>query len=151
MGMLYNKYAILCSPARRRAASQLELPNYVKVRDRTGTRADVWRKFMSHKFLMPFLTAAFLIAPAVLPSGLVSAMAPGLSGAAQAKAINLNSSRSTTTESAIPALERAWAQSAWVAAEAAAPWAQSAWAAAEAGAPNKQRRQAPPRAAPAPA
>ena len=49
---------------------------------------------MSHKFLIPILTAAFLIAPAVLPSGLVSAMAPGLSGAAQAKAINLNSSRS---------------------------------------------------------
>jgi hypothetical protein len=58
---------------------------------------------MSHKFLMPFLTAAFLIAPAALPSGLVSAMAPGLSGAAQAKALNLNSSRSnnyrtTTTQ-----------------------------------------------------
>jgi hypothetical protein len=58
---------------------------------------------MSHKFLIPFLTAAFLVAPAVLPNGLVSAIAPGLSGAAHAKAINLNSSRSnnyrtTTTQ-----------------------------------------------------
>ena len=49
---------------------------------------------MSRKFMIPLLTAGFLVAPAVLPSGLVSAMAPGLSGAAQAKAINLNSSRS---------------------------------------------------------
>ena len=49
---------------------------------------------MSHKFLMPFLAAAFLVAPVVLPSAVVSVMAPGVSGAAQAKAINLNSSRS---------------------------------------------------------
>ena len=48
---------------------------------------------MSHKFFIPFLTAGFLVAPAVLPSVLVSAMAPGLSGAAQATK-NLNSSRS---------------------------------------------------------
>jgi uncharacterized membrane protein YgcG len=41
---------------------------------------------MSHKFLIPFLTAACLVAPAVLPRALVSAMVPGLSGAAQAKA-----------------------------------------------------------------
>jgi hypothetical protein len=54
---------------------------------------------MSHKFLMPFLTAACLVAPSVLPSALVSAMAPGLSGAAQA-AINLNSSRSNTYRTA---------------------------------------------------
>jgi hypothetical protein len=48
---------------------------------------------MSHKLLIPFLTAGFLVAPAVLPSVLVSAMGPGLSGAAQASK-NLNSSRS---------------------------------------------------------
>lgn len=48
---------------------------------------------MSHKFLVPILTAVFLVAPAVLPRVLVSAMAPGLSGAVQA-AKNLNSSRS---------------------------------------------------------
>jgi hypothetical protein len=47
---------------------------------------------MSHKFLVPILTAVFLVAPAVLPRVLV-AMAPGLSGAVQA-AKNLNSSRS---------------------------------------------------------
>jgi hypothetical protein len=40
-----------------------------------------------------FLAAAFLVAPAALPSAFVSAIAPGLSGSAQA-AINLNSSRS---------------------------------------------------------
>jgi hypothetical protein len=54
---------------------------------------------MSHKFLIPILTAAFLVAPSVLPSALVSAMAPGLSGSAQA-AINLNSSRSNTYRTA---------------------------------------------------
>jgi hypothetical protein len=48
---------------------------------------------MSHKFLIPFLAAAFLVAPAVLPRALVSAIAPGVSGTAQA-VINLNSSRS---------------------------------------------------------
>lgn len=48
---------------------------------------------MSHKFLVPILTAVFLVAPAVLPRVLVSAMAPGFSGAVQA-AKNLNSSRS---------------------------------------------------------
>lgn len=48
---------------------------------------------MSHKLLIPFLTAGFLVVPAVLPSVLVSAIAPGLSGAAQA-VTNLNSSRS---------------------------------------------------------
>jgi hypothetical protein len=54
---------------------------------------------MSHKFLMPFLTAVCLVAPSVLPSTLVSAIAPGLSGAAQA-AINLNSSRSNSYRTA---------------------------------------------------
>jgi hypothetical protein len=48
---------------------------------------------MSHKFLIPILTAAFLVAPVVLPRALVSAIAPGVSGAAQA-VTNLNSSRS---------------------------------------------------------
>ena len=48
---------------------------------------------MSHKLLIPFLTAGFLVTPAVLPSVLVSAMGPGFSGAAQASK-NLNSSRS---------------------------------------------------------
>jgi len=59
---------------------------------------------MSHKFLVPILTAVFLVAPAVLPRVLVSAMAPGLSGAVQA-AKNLNSSRSNiyrTTKSRTP-------------------------------------------------
>jgi len=54
---------------------------------------------MSHKFLMPFLTAVFLVAPPVLPRVVVSAIAPGLSGAAQA-AINLNSSRSNNYRTA---------------------------------------------------
>jgi hypothetical protein len=48
---------------------------------------------MSRNFIIPFLTAAFLVAPAVLPRVLESAMAPCLSGAAQASK-NLNSSRS---------------------------------------------------------
>ena len=48
---------------------------------------------MSRNFIIPFMTAGFLIAPAVLPSVLISAMAPGFSGAAQATK-NLNSSRS---------------------------------------------------------
>jgi hypothetical protein len=55
---------------------------------------------MSHKYLMPFLAAAFLVAPAVLPRALVSAIAPGVSGTAQAKAINLNSSRSNNYRTA---------------------------------------------------
>jgi hypothetical protein len=50
---------------------------------------------MSHKFLIPFLTTVFLVAPAVLPRALVSAVAPGVSGAAQAEA-NVTSSRSNT-------------------------------------------------------
>ena len=50
---------------------------------------------MSHKFLMLFLAVAFLVAPALLPRALVSAIAPGVSGTAQA-AINLNSSRSNS-------------------------------------------------------
>jgi hypothetical protein len=48
---------------------------------------------MAHKFLIPFLTAGFLVTPTVLPSVLVSAMGPGLSGVAQASK-KLNSSRS---------------------------------------------------------
>ena len=54
---------------------------------------------MSHIFFVSILTAAFLVAPAVLPRALVSAMAPGLSGAAQA-ALNLNSSRSNNYRTA---------------------------------------------------
>jgi hypothetical protein len=57
---------------------------------------------MSHKFLVPILAAAFLVAPAVLPRVLVSAMAPGLSGAAQAASANhdkSNTFRTTTTHS----------------------------------------------------
>jgi hypothetical protein len=50
---------------------------------------------MSHKFLVPILTAAFLVAPAVLPPALVSAMAPGLSGVAQA-VTTINTSRSNS-------------------------------------------------------
>jgi hypothetical protein len=50
---------------------------------------------MSHKFLIPFLTAAFLVAQVVLPRALVSAIAPSFSGAAQA-ATTVNSSRSNT-------------------------------------------------------
>jgi hypothetical protein len=48
---------------------------------------------MSRKFMIPLLTVAFFVAPAVLPSVLVSAIAPGISGVAQA-VTNLNSSRS---------------------------------------------------------
>jgi hypothetical protein len=54
---------------------------------------------MSHKFSILILTAAFVVAPAVLPSVLVSAMPPGLSGAAQATK-NLNSSRSNVNRTA---------------------------------------------------
>jgi hypothetical protein len=50
---------------------------------------------MSHKFLIPILTAAFLVAPVVLPRALVSAIAPSLSAAAQAETV-INSSRSNT-------------------------------------------------------
>ena|ERR1700730_18275107 len=60
---------------------------------------------MSHKFSIPILAAAFLVAPAVLPRVLVSAMTPGLSAVAE-EAINLNSSRSnkdrkTKTDSSV--------------------------------------------------
>jgi hypothetical protein len=48
---------------------------------------------MFRKSLTPLLAAAFLVAPAMLPSAFVSAIAPGLSGSAQA-VTNLNSSRS---------------------------------------------------------
>jgi hypothetical protein len=48
---------------------------------------------MSHEFLIPILTAVFLVTPAVLPRALVSATAPGLSGAAQA-VTNVQSSHS---------------------------------------------------------
>jgi hypothetical protein len=51
---------------------------------------------MSHKFLIPFVTVATLVAPTMLPSALVSALAPGLSAVAE-EAINLNSSRSNNT------------------------------------------------------
>ena len=55
---------------------------------------------MSHKFLVPILAAAFLVAPTVLPSVLVSAMTPGLSAAAQAKHITVNGSSSPTFRTA---------------------------------------------------
>jgi hypothetical protein len=48
---------------------------------------------MPRQFLIPLLATAFLVAPAMLPSSLVSAIAPGVSGTAWA-AVNLNSSRS---------------------------------------------------------
>ena len=48
---------------------------------------------MSRKFMIPFLTAAFLAAPAMLPSAFVSAIAPSLSGSAEAR--NTNVSRNT--------------------------------------------------------
>ena len=48
---------------------------------------------MSRSFLIAFLAAAFLVAPAALPIAFAPAVAPGLSGSAQA-AKNLNSSRS---------------------------------------------------------
>jgi hypothetical protein len=48
---------------------------------------------MSHKFLIPILTASFVVVPAVLPRALVSAIVPGVSGTAEA-VTNLNSSRS---------------------------------------------------------
>ena len=40
---------------------------------------------MFRKSLTPLLAATFLVAPAVLPSAFVYAMAPGLSGSAQAR------------------------------------------------------------------
>jgi hypothetical protein len=48
---------------------------------------------MSRSIFISFLAATFLVAPAAVPSAFVSAIAPGLSGSAQA-AKNLNSSRS---------------------------------------------------------
>jgi hypothetical protein len=48
---------------------------------------------MSRILFVPFLAAAFLVAPAMLPQAFVPATMPGLSGSAQA-AKNLNSSRS---------------------------------------------------------
>src|ERR1700687_4807302 len=50
-------------------------------------------EMMSRSLLIAFLAAAFLVAPAVLPRSFAPAIAPGLSGSAQA-ATNLNSSRS---------------------------------------------------------
>jgi hypothetical protein len=40
---------------------------------------------MSRKFLIPLVAAVFLIVPALLPRAFVSAIAPSLSGAAQAE------------------------------------------------------------------
>jgi hypothetical protein len=48
---------------------------------------------MPRSLLVAFLAATFLVAPAALPIAFAPAIAPGLSGAAQA-AKNLNSSRS---------------------------------------------------------
>jgi hypothetical protein len=60
---------------------------------------------MSHKFLIPILTAAFLVAPAMLPRALVSAIAPGVSGAAQAESAiknnKSNSFRTTKTDGSV--------------------------------------------------
>jgi hypothetical protein len=39
---------------------------------------------MSRQFLIPLLTATFFVAPAMLPSSFVSAIAPGLSDSAEA-------------------------------------------------------------------
>jgi hypothetical protein len=53
------------------------------------------RNVMSRSIFIPFLAAAFLIAPAALPAAFAPVMGPpGFSGSAQAKTINLNSSRS---------------------------------------------------------
>jgi hypothetical protein len=62
---------------------------------------------MSRKFLIPLLSAAFLVAPAVLPSVFVPAMGPGLSGSAQA-AVNLNSSRSNIYRTKKPKVKKAY-------------------------------------------
>jgi hypothetical protein len=48
---------------------------------------------MSRSLLVAFLAATFLVVPAALPIAFAPAIAPGLSGAAQA-AKNLNSSKS---------------------------------------------------------
>jgi len=51
---------------------------------------------MSRTFFVSFLAATFLIVPAALPIAFAPAIAPGLSGSAQA-AKNLNSSRSNVS------------------------------------------------------
>jgi hypothetical protein len=51
---------------------------------------------MSRSLLVAFLAAAFLVAPAALPSSFAPDIAPALSGSAQA-AKNLNSSRSNVS------------------------------------------------------
>jgi len=51
-----------------------------------------WEEMMSRSLLVAFLAAPFLVVPA-LPIAFAPAIAPGLSGSAQA-AKNLNSSRS---------------------------------------------------------
>ena len=51
---------------------------------------------MSRSLLVAFLAATFLVVPAALPIAFAPAIAPGLSGAAQA-AKNLNSSRSNVS------------------------------------------------------
>ena len=48
---------------------------------------------MFRSLLIAFMGDAFLVAPAMLPSAFVAALAPGLSGSAYA-ALNLNTSRS---------------------------------------------------------
>jgi hypothetical protein len=50
---------------------------------------------MFRSLFIPFLAVAFLAAPAALPSSFAPAIAPGLSGSAQA-ATTVNSSRSNT-------------------------------------------------------
>jgi hypothetical protein len=45
---------------------------------------------MFRKSLIPLLAAAFFVAPAMLPSSFVSAIAPGLSGAAQGRTFTLH-------------------------------------------------------------
>ena len=52
-----------------------------------------WRSLAAISIAAFLAAAAFLVAPAVLPSSFAPAIAPGLSGSVQA-AVNLNSSRS---------------------------------------------------------
>jgi len=49
---------------------------------------------MSRTFFVSFLAAAFLVAPVAVSSVFAPVIAPGFSGSAQAKAKNLNTSRS---------------------------------------------------------
>jgi hypothetical protein len=53
---------------------------------------------MSRSIFVPFLAAAFLVAPAALPSAFVPSTTLNLSGSAEARAVTVKSAKSNSSE-----------------------------------------------------